>query len=255
MEPLINLVNKLQAACTALGDFGEESSPLPTLWESLPTVVVVGGGQFTKTSPKVKEARRWIVTRRPLVLQLHRIELEDGREYAEFGHLPRKRFTDFAAVRKEICDETDRETGQTKQISSVPIYLSIYSPYEAFRIFRIHHSLGDRTSLLSVLLSLVLARSQIPTQPPRFPPLRIPIQGGLRPIAQGHGGGDTPLKAPAGAEFTPRRFIYRNVSLEDIKLIKNAMNLTINDVALGVTQAGLSLYLNRRYGDFLLSTF
>ncbi|KAJ0682783.1 putative dynamin stalk domain, dynamin, GTPase region, GTPase effector domain, Dynamin superfamily [Helianthus annuus] len=67
-----------------------------------------------------------IVTRRPLVLQLHRVE--EGREHAEFAHLPRKTFTDFAAVRKEIADETDRETGRTKQISSVPIYLSIYSP-------------------------------------------------------------------------------------------------------------------------------
>lgn len=34
-----------------------------------------------------------IVTRRPLVLQLHRID--EGREYAEFMHVPRKRFTDF----------------------------------------------------------------------------------------------------------------------------------------------------------------
>lgn len=118
------------------------------------------------------ENRAGIITRRPLVLQLHRIE--EGREYAEFAHLPRTRFTDFgmnyrvilllfnifsvfyllykficyftqyklqvlfssqltvlscvAAVRKEIADETDRETGRTKQISSVPIYLSIYSP-------------------------------------------------------------------------------------------------------------------------------
>lgn len=34
-----------------------------------------------------------IVTRRPLVLQLHQID--EGREYAEFMHLPKKRFTDF----------------------------------------------------------------------------------------------------------------------------------------------------------------
>jgi len=34
-----------------------------------------------------------IVTRRPLVLQLHKTE--NGQEYAEFLHLPRKRFTDF----------------------------------------------------------------------------------------------------------------------------------------------------------------
>lgn len=34
----------------------------------------------------------------------------------------------LAAVVKEIADETDRETGRSKQISAVPIYLSIYSP-------------------------------------------------------------------------------------------------------------------------------
>ena len=33
-----------------------------------------------------------------------------------------------AAVRKEIQDETDRETGRSKAISTVPIHLSIYSP-------------------------------------------------------------------------------------------------------------------------------
>ena len=32
------------------------------------------------------------------------------------------------AVRKEIQDETDRMTGKTKQISPVPIHLSVYSP-------------------------------------------------------------------------------------------------------------------------------
>jgi hypothetical protein len=35
-----------------------------------------------------------IVTRRPLVLQLHKTE--DGvQEYAEFLHMPKRRFTDF----------------------------------------------------------------------------------------------------------------------------------------------------------------
>lgn len=129
-----------------------------------------------------------IVTRRPLVLQLHKIN--EGREYAEFMHLPRKRFTDFgillsplsekrsfstcycwqvitfchsslvtelsflnpshvlilrvfcvAAVRKEISDETDRETGRSKQISSVPIHLSIYSPNGEIELLIILYSL------------------------------------------------------------------------------------------------------------------
>lgn len=132
MENLINLVNKLQRACTALGDFGEGSS-LPTLWDALPTIAVVGGQSSGKSSVLESVVGKdflprgsGIVTRRPLVLQLHRID--DGREYAEFAHQPRKRYTDFGAVRKEIADETDRETGRSKQISSVPIYLSIYSP-------------------------------------------------------------------------------------------------------------------------------
>ena len=34
-----------------------------------------------------------IVTRRPLVLQLHKTD--DKTEYAEFLHMPKKRFTDF----------------------------------------------------------------------------------------------------------------------------------------------------------------
>ncbi|GLT71987.1 hypothetical protein SLA2020_439630 [Shorea laevis] len=132
MENLISLVNKLQRACTALGDHGEESA-LPTLWDALPAIAVVGGQSSGKSSVLESIVGKdflprgaGIVTRRPLVLQLHRID--EGREYAEFMHLPRKRFTDFAAVRKEISDETDRETGRSKQISSVPIHLSIYSP-------------------------------------------------------------------------------------------------------------------------------
>ncbi|KAF2308719.1 hypothetical protein GH714_013944 [Hevea brasiliensis] len=68
-----------------------------------------------------------IVTRRPLVLQLHKTE-SGTREHAEFLHLPGKRFTDFSMVRKEIQDETDKMTGKSKQISPVPIHLSIYSP-------------------------------------------------------------------------------------------------------------------------------
>ncbi|KAG0484733.1 hypothetical protein HPP92_008626 [Vanilla planifolia] len=132
MENLISLVNRLQRACTALGDHGEESA-LPTLWDSLPSIAVVGGQSSGKSSVLESVVGKdflprgsGIVTRRPLVLQLHRID--EGREYAEFLHLPRKKFIDFALVRKEIEDETDRETGRTKQISSVPIHLSIYSP-------------------------------------------------------------------------------------------------------------------------------
>ncbi|KNA18166.1 hypothetical protein SOVF_073460 [Spinacia oleracea] len=133
MENLISLVNKIQRACTALGDHGDESA-LPTLWDSLPAIAVVGGQSSGKSSVLESIVGKdflprgsGIVTRRPLVLQLHRVE--ENREWGEFMHLPRKKFTDFAAVRKEIADETDRETGRSsKSISTVPIHLSIYSP-------------------------------------------------------------------------------------------------------------------------------
>uniref|UniRef100_A0A8R7QYH2 Dynamin N-terminal domain-containing protein n=1 Tax=Triticum urartu TaxID=4572 RepID=A0A8R7QYH2_TRIUA len=49
MENLISLVNKLQRACTALGDHDEESA-LPTLWDSLPSITVVGGQSSGKSS-------------------------------------------------------------------------------------------------------------------------------------------------------------------------------------------------------------
>ena len=48
MENLISLVNKIQRACTALGDHGEASA-LPTLWDSLPAIAVVGGQVNTRS--------------------------------------------------------------------------------------------------------------------------------------------------------------------------------------------------------------
>lgn len=132
MESLIGLVNNIQRACTVLGDHGGGSEGM-SLWEALPSVAVVGGQSSGKSSVLESIVGRdflprgsGIVTRRPLVLQLHKIEGQS--EYAEFLHAPKKRFNDFAAVRKEIADETDRITGKSKQISNVPIHLSVYSP-------------------------------------------------------------------------------------------------------------------------------
>ncbi|KAG2258589.1 hypothetical protein Bca52824_077883 [Brassica carinata] len=136
MESLIGLVNRIQRACTVLGDYGGGTgdNAFNSLWEALPTVAVVGGQSSGKSSVLESIVGRdflprgsGIVTRRPLVLQLHKTE-EGTEEYAEFLHLPKRKFIDFALVRKEIQDETDRITGKSKQISPVPIHLSIFSP-------------------------------------------------------------------------------------------------------------------------------
>lgn len=81
-----------------------------------------------------------IVTRRPLILQLINVptEEEDGPdghpppaqgEWAEFHHIPNRRFTEFQDVKREIENETARIAGNNKGISRSPINLKIYSPH------------------------------------------------------------------------------------------------------------------------------
>lgn len=50
MESLIGLVNRIQRACTVLGDYGGGDTALPTLWEALPSVAVVGGQVFPSST-------------------------------------------------------------------------------------------------------------------------------------------------------------------------------------------------------------
>jgi dynamin 1-like protein len=86
-----------------------------------------------------------IVTRRPLILQLINVpedEPEDavhvgyknpnqaGRnEWAEFHHIPNRRFNDFGDVKREIENETARIAGSNKGINRQPINLKIFSPH------------------------------------------------------------------------------------------------------------------------------
>ena len=82
-----------------------------------------------------------IVTRRPLILQLINVPTEDDDEphtaravatqpeWAEFHHLPNRRFTEFQDVKREIENETARIAGNNKGINRQPINLKIYSPH------------------------------------------------------------------------------------------------------------------------------
>ena len=72
MENLISLVNKLQRACTALGDHGEESA-LPTLWDSLPAIAVVGGQVLV--SPSLARVLGWFLSDLVLPPQLRGADL------------------------------------------------------------------------------------------------------------------------------------------------------------------------------------
>ncbi|WOL20556.1 hypothetical protein Cni_G29361 [Canna indica] len=150
----------------------------------------------------------------------------------------------------------------------------------AVAVLRLHHSLGDGTSLVSLLLACTRKasdRSSLPTLPyqSRRPP----------PAAKNRTGGalltvllwlwaflilawntlvgilvftatalflkdtQTPITASEGVGLRPKRIMHRTVSLDDVKDIKNAMHCTVNDVLVGVTSAGLSRYLSRSYGQ------
>ncbi|CAA0812990.1 O-acyltransferase (WSD1-like) family protein [Striga hermonthica] len=58
-----------------------------------------------------------------------------------------------------------------------------------------------------------------------------------------------PINRERGKENSSKRFVHRIVDFDDIKLVKTAMNATVNDVGTGVVQAGLTRYLNIRYGQ------
>lgn len=159
------------------------------------------------------------------------------------------------------------------------LHLQISEEVKALGIFRIHHSLGDGASLMSLLLALTRQTSD-PQALPTIPVQKICEDETLVSNKNFKGllwkwilylwwmvqlfcntlmdvlmfmatmvflKDNSPLKgSPMGAQ-APRRVVYKVLSLDDMKLVKNALGGTINDVALGITQAGLSRYLSRKY--------
>ncbi|XP_010924517.2 wax ester synthase/diacylglycerol acyltransferase 11 isoform X1 [Elaeis guineensis] len=152
----------------------------------------------------------------------------------------------------------------------------VTSEAAAVAILRIHHSLGDGISLMSLFLACTRQCSD-PDRLPSLPDARSSTAANSRSgilelllwvwaglVLAWHTLVDvvlftatlafvkdtrTPLVGMEGVEFHPKRFLHRTVSLDDIKDIKKAMNCTVNDVLVGITSAGLSRYLDRRYGE------
>eukprot|EP01026_Neomeris_dumetosa_P014813 TRINITY_DN1547_c0_g1_i3.p1 TRINITY_DN1547_c0_g1~~TRINITY_DN1547_c0_g1_i3.p1 ORF type:complete len:629 (-),score=120.26 TRINITY_DN1547_c0_g1_i3:174-2060(-) len=132
---VIDLVSRLQSACTALGDTGSTDATLPSLWDALPTIVVVGGQSSGKSSVLEAVVGRdflprgsGIVTKRPLLLRLVRTENNGSQEYGVFQHDPNTKYTVFQEIMDEITHETERHLQQTHQtVSKDPINLTIYS--------------------------------------------------------------------------------------------------------------------------------
>ncbi|ORX78174.1 hypothetical protein K493DRAFT_332063 [Basidiobolus meristosporus CBS 931.73] len=126
MDRLIPLINRLQ----------DVFNPASIDQIDLPQIIVVGAQSCGKSSVLENIVGRdflprgnGIVTRCPLVLQLVNIPGSgDGvEEYAEFLHIPDKKFFDLTEVRKEIEKETSRLAGDNKGICRSPIQLKIFS--------------------------------------------------------------------------------------------------------------------------------
>ncbi|KAB8356389.1 hypothetical protein FH972_023972 [Carpinus fangiana] len=145
-EDLLKIVNKLQDL--VFNTIGNDSLDLPQ-------IVVVGSQSSGKSSVLENIVGRdflprgsGIVTRRPLILQLINIPSESDKpegdevhvphtpaavsgqdEWAEFHHIPGRKFTDFQDVKREIENETARIAGNNKGINRQPINLKIYSAH------------------------------------------------------------------------------------------------------------------------------
>ncbi|GAB2249744.1 hypothetical protein Droror1_Dr00013103 [Drosera rotundifolia] len=142
---------------------------------------------------------------------------------------------------------------------------------ESVGIFKIHHSLGDGMSLVSLTLA-ASRKSSKPEELPSIPTSMKPVsKSGNRSLYMYLVAiwlmlqliwntllGITHLLATAlflrdtntlidSKEVTvhsKKRIVHRVISLDDIKLVKNETNTTINDVVVGLTGAALSRYLH-----------
>uniref|UniRef100_A0A7N0RAU3 Diacylglycerol O-acyltransferase n=1 Tax=Kalanchoe fedtschenkoi TaxID=63787 RepID=A0A7N0RAU3_KALFE len=152
------------------------------------------------------------------------------------------------------------------------------SSVKSVGIGRIHHSLGDGTSLMLYFLTFARKASSgtAITAATLIPVRKNTSSGGngssssmtqkikrnwnlcrntfvdvLTTLATTSVLKDTknPASAPADTGRAPRRIVQRCFSLDDIKLIKAATNTKVNDILMAILEAGLSRYLNRKYGE------
>ncbi|KAL9250228.1 Wax ester synthase/diacylglycerol acyltransferase 11-like protein [Drosera capensis] len=144
---------------------------------------------------------------------------------------------------------------------------------DAVGVFKIHHSLGDGMSLVSLILSMSRKTSnpeELPSIPTSIKKKSKFVDGPFRYLiavwlifklflnilyqavrALFVKDTDTPIKGGKGVEHFPKQIVHRLISLDDVKLIKNETNTTVNDVILGITDAAVSRYLHRKSGGRL----
>ncbi|KFK36801.1 hypothetical protein AALP_AA4G173200 [Arabis alpina] len=188
---------------------------------------------------------------------------------------------DYSNIEKpdEFLEHYTANLANTPMDTSKPLWefhvLNIKtSNAESIGIGKLHHSLGDGVSLMSLLLASSRKISD---------PDALPTTATTRKYVDSNDKGwwlvrrfwlliriiittiielfkslltlcfmrdtKTPLMGNSGDEIRSRKLIHRIISFDDVKFVKNTMEMKVNDVLLGMTQAGLSRYLSRKCGD------
>ncbi|KAL0825598.1 hypothetical protein Bca101_049275 [Brassica carinata] len=145
------------------------------------------------------------------------------------------------------------------------------SDAESFLVARFHHSLGDGMSLMSLLVACSRKTSDPESLPTLVAPKKSKVTNVLWSLVArvwfiirlmcntfvevfnfllilcSVRDAATPLMEKPISTLSLNKFIHRVISLDDVKIVKNAMNMTVNDVIVGMVQAGLSRYLSQKY--------
>ncbi|XP_023730754.1 wax ester synthase/diacylglycerol acyltransferase 11 [Lactuca sativa] len=171
---------------------------------------------------------------------------------------------DEAAVNDYIADLTVSCPLSTDK----PLWEVHILPAHKCVVLRLHHSLGDGVSLLSLMLTMCRKVSDADKMPTiELPPssrsdrresagkrfwkllkmiwftLIYTFEFFLRSMWVRDK--KTVMRGGAGVELWPRKLATARFSLDDMKMVKNAfVNTTINDVLFGVISSGLSRYLD-----------
>ncbi|CAA6665723.1 unnamed protein product [Spirodela intermedia] len=242
--------------------------------------VVKAGLELTLIRHPIAEGRgrpRWVRTK--VVLEDHLVVVEVDPRKVE---CPDRFLEDYVSELTKTTMEDFSKPLWELHLINLPT-----TEAESVAIFRIHHSLGDGTSLVSLLLACTRKaadQNSLPTLPTSGRTRRIPhrrittgddkrwwkgllamllsLWAALRlawntavdmllfaATAAFMKDDETPVKGQPGVGFNPKRIVRRTLNFEDMKTIKKALGSTINDVLLGMTSAGLAHYLHKRYKE------
>ncbi|KAK6155585.1 hypothetical protein DH2020_009833 [Rehmannia glutinosa] len=180
-----------------------------------------------------------------------------------------------AFVEDYISGLSKNQLDQSKPVWEVHVLNVKNSDANSTIIFKIDHSIGDGVSLISLVMACA-RKNPDPESLPVIPPKKqkknnVKNNGLMKRLfvlvwtmfliifntlsdcicflatILFLKDTETVIKAGKGVELYPKKYVRRIISLDEVKFVKNAMNVSINDVVLGVTEAGLSRYLNTRY--------